>query len=334
MDALEQAAVIRARSALDMAIANASNATDAARAKAFADLAFTALRAERPDHVLRALQRHPNELIQKAVAHAIDDEFWDGPDAAALAASYIASIAEGSLLEQIVRYARSVPPRLRFGLVGSGFTADVIAEGQPKVLRNLVLDLAQVDLIKSAAIIVLTKELASVAQPLFERELRESINRGVNQAVLGRLTDTNNIEIAGTGDALEDLRTGLKAAAPSNGYVVAASTAAAIDLATRVENRGGMGVRGGTFVPGVEIVAVDDLTGLRIIPASRLAVLDGGMQVRSSGHASVDMRDNPVAPAQLVSLFQTNSVGLLAERMFHIEAAADADMVVVTDAEG
>ena len=333
MDALEQAAVVRAYSALDVAISNSRNAGHTARAKAFCDLAYATLRAEKPDNVLRALQKHPNELVQKAVAHSIGDEFWDGPDAAALVASYLASIAEGSLLEQIARYARAIP-RLRNGLVASGFSADVIAEGQPKIVRNLVLDLAPVELLKTAAIVVLTKELAAVAQPMFERELRESINRGVNQAVLNSLTDTNNIEIVGTGDALADLREGLKAAAPSNGYVVAAGTAAAIDLATRIENRGGMGVRGGTFVPGVEVVAVDDLTGLRVIPASRIAMLDGGMQVRSSGHASVDMRDNPVGPSQLVSLFQTNSVGLLAERMFHIEAAADADMVVVTDAEG
>lgn len=334
MDALEQAAVIRARSALDMAIANANNATDAARAKAFADFAHAVLTAEKPDNVLRSLQRHPNPLVQKAAAHSMLDAVWNGPDAAALVASYIASIAEGSLLDQILRYARAVPPRLRFGLVASGFVADVIAEGAPKIVRNLDLHQAPVDLIKSAAIIVLTKELADVAQPLFERELRESINRGVNQAVLNQLTDTNNIVIAGTGDSLDDLRAGLKAAGPSNGYVVAASTEAAIDLSTRVENRGGMGVRGGTFVPGVEVVAVDGLTGLRVIPASRLAVLDGGMKVRSAGHATVDMSDTPNSPAQLVSLWQTNSVGLLAERMFRIEAAADADMVVVTDAEG
>ena len=326
MDPMQFAAIDRARTALSVAVAGNSHAL---QAKGFADLAYTMLRAERPEQALAQLKRHPNELVQKAVAHAIGDDIWDSPDAAALVASYIASIAEGSLLEQIGRYARVVPPQLRAGLVGSGFSTNVVAEGYPKVVRNLALDLAEIELTKAAAIIVLTKDLAAVAQPLFERELRESVNRGVNAAVLSQLTDTNNIVVSATGDALADLRAGLQAAAPSNGYVVAASTAVTIDLSTRTENRGGMGVRGGTFVSGVEVVAVDNLSGLRIIPASRLAVLDGGMQVRSTGHASVDMRDSPESPAQLVSLWQTNSVGLLAERTFHLEAAADADMVVV-----
>lgn len=328
MDPMQFAAVSRAHNALDVAI---SNLATRKKAQGFVELAYTMLRAERPEQGLALLKRHPNELVQKAVAHAIGDDIWDSPDAAALVASYIASIAEGSLLEQIGRYARVVPPQLRAGLVGSGFSANVVAEGFPKVVRNLALDLADIELTKAAAIIVLTRDLAVVAQHLFERELREAVNRGVNAAVLSQITDTNNIVVSGTGDALADLRAGLQAAAPSNGYVVAASTAVAIDLSTRAENRGGMGVRGGTFVPGVEVVAVDNIAGLRIIPASRLAVLDGGMQVRSTGHASVDMRDNPESPAQLVSLWQTNSVGLLAERIFHLEAAADADMVVVQE---
>lgn len=326
MDPMTHVAIDRARTALEVAVSGASNAQ---RAKGFVDLAYTMLRAATPEQGLALLRRHPNELVQKAVAHAIGDEIWGSADAAALVASYIASIAEGSLLEQIGRYARVLPPGLARGVVGSGFSADVVLEGHPKVVRNLNLDLAEVELTKTAAIIVLTKELASVGQALFERELREAITRGTNQAVLNQLTDTGNLLVPGTGDTLADLRAGLKAAAPSNGYVVAASTAAGADLATRAENRGGMGVRGGTFVPGVEVVVVDGLSGLRVIPASRLAVLDGGLQVRSAEHASVEMSDDPQAPAQLVSLWQTNSVGLLAERIFRLEAAVDADMVVV-----
>jgi hypothetical protein len=109
--------------------------------------------------------------------------------------------------------------------------------------------------------------------------------------------------------------------------VVAAPTADAIDLATRTENKGGMGVRGGTFVPGVEVVAVDDQEGMTIIPASRLAVYDQGLEVRSAEHASIDMRDTPTADAVTTSLWQSNLIGLLIERNWHL--AGDAHVVVV-----
>jgi hypothetical protein len=162
---------------------------------------------------------------------------------------------------------------------------------------------------------------------LFENELRKAVTRAINLSVLAQLTDSDTVSIPGTGDALADLRAGLYMAGPSTGYVVAAPSADVLDLSLRVENRAGMGVRGGTFVPGVEIVAMDSITGIYVIPASHVSVRDGGLQVRSAEHAVVNMADTPASPSQMVSLFQTNSLGLLAERDFSL--AHSAPMVIV-----
>ncbi|WP_223496770.1 hypothetical protein [Stenotrophomonas indicatrix] len=325
MDHMQFAAVSRARTALDVAVAAES---EAVRIKAFGDIAYGMLLNNKAN-IGDVLRNHPSPLVQKAVAHTMTEEVWQGVDGAALAAAYIGSIAEGSLLDQVLRYGNPLPINLPYVMVASGSSADVIAEGDPKVVKHLNLGLTDVETKKAAAIIVLTAELARAVggRALFESELRKAVTRAINQSVLTQLTDSNTIEISGVADPLANLRAGLKAAGPSEGYVVAASTDDVLDLSTRIENRGGMGVRGGTFVPGVEIVAVDSVTGMNIIPASHVSVRDGGLQVRSAEHATVNMADTPTSPSELVSLFQTNSLGLLAERNFFL--AYSSPMVIV-----
>lgn len=329
LDAVQSAAVSRARSALE--IAGSDSNSREAQAKAFIQIAYTMLGSKSTAEALRWLKASPNDLIQRAAAHGLGDAVWDDGEAQALAASYVASVAEFSLLDQLIRYARILPIGQRTGLIASGFSANVVAEAGPKVVKRLSLSNAEVSPVKCAAIVVLTNELAAAIKEkglrLFERELQESVSRATNQAVLSELVTTESVHLPGTGDPISDMRAGLRAAGASNGYVVAASAGDVVDLATRVENRGGMGVRGGTFIPGVEIVAVDDLSEMHVIPASRLALWDQGLRIRSAGHATVNMADTPSSPSQHVSLWQDDLVGLLAERNFHI--AGDLSGVVV-----
>jgi hypothetical protein len=293
------------------------------------------LKARDADEGLRHLQSHANSLIAKAAASTIvPGDLWHDADAQALAAAFVASIAEQSLVDAIAKFARPIPANVgHHVLLATGWSAGGVDEGAPKVVRQQGLTDGDTLPLKAAAIVVLSSELAQAAsdagRTLFERELRAAVIRGGNSAVIDFLVDSGTTSIAGSGDALAKVRAGLAAAGPSDGYVVAASAGVVADLATRVENRGGMGIRGGTFVPGLEVIAHDDLTGIVVIPASRLAIADYGLRVAPSGHASVDMRDSPTAPAQLTSLFQTNSVALLGERLFRI--GGDTTGVVVVE---
>jgi len=328
MDPLQQASLARAKAALDV-LSSSAGAADRARAHAFIELGFTTL-VTPPHELPGALSQHANELVRKAAAHATDDG-WSTGDAEALAASYVASIAELSLLDQIKRYAAVLPVGQRRALVASGSTASTVTEGELKVVRRLEQNFSDVEPAKAAAIIVLTHELVNAVggagMRLFERELAASISAATNRAVLDMLVDSNTIEVDATGDPLGDLRAGLQAAGPSMGYVVAAPAGDVADLATRVENRGGMGVRGGTFTPGIEVVAVDDLAGIHVIPASRLALFDAGLELRSARHASVNMADSPTGPSTVVSLWQSGSLGILAERAFHLAGGAEIAVV-------
>lgn len=332
MDTLQTLAVQRAQSALTLALQGVqAPISHNAKAHAFVEVARAiALTGERGD-LAAALSRHPNELVQKAGAHTLASP-WESTDGAALAAAFVASIAEHSMLDAVARYARVLPINQRRVLLASGFTADVVAEGSPKVVRSLSMGVDADAATKCAAIIVCTKELLAATGDagfaLFQGELERAITRAMNQAVLNALPDSNTLEVPATGDALGDLRAGLRAAGPSHGYVVGAPAGVVADLATRTENRGGMSIRGGTFVPGVEVIAVDDLATMHVIPASRLALWLGGLEVRASGEADVNMADTPDAPSEVVSLWQTNCTGLIAERSFYV--AGDAVQVIVS----
>lgn len=278
-------------------------------------------------NAINVLRQHPDALVQKAAAHALGDDIWQNTDARGLADAYLASIAELSLLDQIAKYALRLPKSASPVLIASAAVGDVVAEGDPKPVKRQGLTLGDAEPTKAAGIVILTDELVRSLDgvSLFENELKSAVVRACNASVIGALPVSTTVPDAGS--PLANLRAGLAAAGPSDGYVVAAPAGDVAQLATAEACRGGMGIRGGTFVPGVEVVAIDGLDKMIVIPASRLAIWDGGLEVRSARHATVDMRDTPQSPAQQVSLFQTNSLGLLVERNWHL--AGDAQTVAV-----
>lgn len=327
MDPIQFSHMARARTALDRAITDASAVENA---EAFKAAAWAILKSGAGD-TLTALRNCDNPIVSKAAAHAVLDDEWD-EGAAELARDYLASIAEQSVLDSLKRYGGVLPVQSRRVMIASDAVGDIVAEGDPKPVRRLNLSLGDVEPTKAVGLVVLTKELADAAGPegrrLFEAELAASVARASNASILGALVNSGTQSTAGTGDPLADLRAGLQMAGPSHGYVVAMPAGYVVDLATRAENRGGMGVRGGTFVPGVEIVAVDDASAITVVPASRVAIWDGGIELRSAEHASVDMRDTPESPAQAVSLWQSGCLGLILERQWHL---AQADDVVIVE---
>jgi hypothetical protein len=327
MNNLNQAYIARAQSALSMLN------TDSSLASAFTEIAFEMTKSARPDDAVRALERSQNPKVQAyAKAAALTADGW-APEGRELAAAYLATIAELSLVESLAKFARVIPENVGRVLIASDAVGGSVDEGHPKPVIEPGLDPEAFTALKAAAIIVANQEYflstGDAGRKLIERELSSAVGRASNAAVLDHYAGSSTIEVTGTGDPLADLRAGLMAAGPSLGYVVAASTGAAAVLATHEANRGGMGIRGGTFAPGIEIVAVDSFSGLLVIPASRVAIQDRGLEIRGAGHASVDMRDTPESPAQLVSLWQTNCYGLVCERLFTL--GGDAVAVHVTE---
>ncbi len=321
-DLLTLSAVMRARSALDVAAQTALGTSSAKKAAAFTEMAVAIAKATDQQTAVAALQRMSSLHIQKAAAHSTLAEVWGDSDAQALARNFIASTAEPDLLGAISKYARVIDRAAGRVLIASGATGDTTTEGFPKLIRRLDLSVgADLAFTKSTAAVVVSAELLSATgdagRKLFEGELARAVVRATNTAVVASLLDSNTTQIAAGADPLASLRAGLAAAGPADGFVVAAPPGQVAWLATSEANRGA-GIRGGTFVPGVELVAVDDLTTMVVIPASRLAYWDGGIELRPAGHATVDMSDAPGTTGEKVSLWQTNAVGLLCERFWRL----------------
>lgn len=330
---LEQASIQRAQAALNIATQQAGAE---AKRRAFVKMGLALLQASNGTDaaVCLRLLSADDKLIEKSISHDLADPVWGEGGAGQLAAAYVASVAEHSLLDSIKKFARVLPTASTGRvLIASGAVGDLVTEGDPVPVRNLSLNADGLESTRSAALVVLSQELVrqggDAAVALFEAELAAAVGRASNGAVLDQLIGSSTETVQGSGDPLGDLRAGLKAAGPSHGFVIAAPAGAVADLATRAENRGGMSVRGGTFVPGVEVVAVDDLDYTAVIPGSRMALWDGGLRLRAAEHATIAMMDSSGAPAEMVSLWQEGLFGLAIERSWHL--GGDVSGVVIVE---
>lgn len=319
---------VRARSAIDFAIA-AAVGPQREKSQAFIRGCHLLLQHAHPDAAAVALET--NEFTRGASAGTGD--WGDGPGRD-LADAFIASLTERSLFDAIARAGWSIPGDTPGGWFASGLIGDAVGEGQPAIVRRPTFPPSGTRRGKVSALVVLTAELASVegAEKFITRELGSAVVRGTNREAVTLLTDTSTTTVALGTDPLAAVRNGLAAAGPAESYVVALPAPMVAQLATYAENSGGMGIRGGTFVPGIEIVALDDTTDGLVVPASRYGTRDWGLTVRRSTAAALNMSDSPSAPSELVSLWQVNARALLASRMFEFVAPPDDGVVVLEGA--
>lgn len=324
MDPMQHAALSRARTALDVAVANECSS---AKAKAFVEIALGMMLNGK--NFRAAIASHPSALVQKAVAESTFGEVWQTPNAAALAASYIGSIAEGSLLDQIITYGSLLPLNVPGVLVGSGYSANVTKEGDPKVVKNLELSTTDVELHKAAAIVVMTQELVRAigGQAIFESEPPQERHARCQflgaGPVAGQPAEVCRAERRRSGQpscrpfrcwTIRGIRS-RRAGGRRHGPGDAAGKSRRHGPARRHLHPRSSSRRHGRNLGHVRY------------PRFAHRCPRSGARVRSAGHATVNMVDTPTSPSQLVSLFQTNSIGLLAERNFHLAAASP--MVVV-----
>lgn len=299
----------------------------------FIGVAHEMLKGVDRDSVVAALEKRfgasdARDFKKAAVTAQTFNEVWATGVPHDLATGWLWTLAPFSILDALRGRASSLPDIGRV-LIASGAVANVAVEGAPKAATRVNLTLGDGAIIKTAGIVVFSEELARAADGgsmrLFEETLRDAVVSGTNKAVLDALPKTS---IAATGTALGDLQAGIAAAGPSQSYVVAVNHATAGKLAFASDGR--MGVAGGEAIPGVFVVphAVAGVAPMIVIPASRVALNDFGLSVRSAGHASVQMDDAPtnppVAATVLTSLWQNNLRGLLAERSFRIVSASNS----------
>lgn len=249
---------------------------------------------------------------------------------------------------------RRIPFNVRITGQTSGGAGYWVGEGAPKPLTAFDFNAVELRWAKVANIAVLTEELIRFSSPSAERLVRDALAEALierldldfitpSKAAVANVSPasiTNGVTpIVSSGITADNLRTDIKALwqvyitnniDPSSAvYIMNPRTALSVSLMQNPLGQSefpGLTMRGGTLM-GVPVIVSNYVP---VVSAGALVILanasdiyladDGQVAIDASREASLQMDNaptnstNPATPTTLVSMFQTNSVALRAER--------------------
>ena len=245
---------------------------------------------------------------------------------------------------------RRVP--FRTPLIGqtSGGAGYWVGEGKGKPLTKFDFSRTTLEPLKVANIAVVTEETLRNSSPAADGIIRDQLVAALRERLDTDFVDpakaavtgvspasiTNGVTaIASTGSTAEDVRADIRAVfaafiaannAPTTGvWIMSATTALALSLMVNPLGQSefpGVSMNGGTL-QGLPVIVSEYVAGNLVVLANAQDIYlgdEGGFAVDMSREASLEMSDAPTGnsttptAAQLVSLWQTNSVGFRAER--------------------
>lgn len=256
---------------------------------------------------------------------------------------------------------RKVPFNIRIHAQTSGGSANWVGQGKAKPLTRFDFESVTFGFSKVATIAVITDELIRFSNPAADAMVRDQLA----EAVIARLDQdfvnpakiavqdvspasiTNGAaQIPSTGspdtDSTNAFQVFIDANLQPTGAVWLMSSTTALALSKRKNPLGqkeypDMTMFGGTFegLPAIVSQYVGNLLVLVNAPDIYLAD-DGGVAVDMSREASLEMESEPVGdsvtptPTEMVSMFQTNSVAIRAERWINWKRRRTAAVAVIT----
>jgi len=216
-------------------------------------------------------------------------------------------------------------------------SASAVSEGAAKPLKRMTLSANDMTPAKATALVVMTNELieqlTDAGVQALGRELRTAVAVGSDTALLSALTGETAEAMGadsftGALEDIEELLRLLRLGVGSKPYlIVTPEYSKALAIQAVANGVTTLGWNGGE-IAGVEVLVSDAQTADKIsmVDATGLAVADGGIELRSSEQATIQMDTAPTqetttpTQSQQVSMFQTNSRALLGERSFAVKA--------------
>lgn len=266
-------------------------------------------------------------------------------------ATFVADLTRVSAFDAVRVAATQLPLRTRVGLVSLAASGSIVAPAKPKPVTAVELAGAGLEPRKAVALVVATGEFLQIATltgaPLFERELLRAVGVAQDAEFLAILTAGTPTSGASSGSLLVDLAAAY-AALPDNAsarYFGLCSPRLLKAIATLSD------ADGHALFPDVSPTAGGQVAGCQLVPCDAIPVTSGGSdlvivdaslllmgaedpKVTLSTEASVDMQNVPTdGAANHVSLWQTNSTGIMAERHFAAQLAREAAVYVIEDAD-
>ncbi len=240
----------------------------------------------------------------------------------------------------------------RVGISSTPATGSIVAEGDAVPLSPVSMQTIRVPGRKAASLIVLTdtllNDVSSGGQQLLNRELVAAVSAAVDGAFLDMITSTGTTSNASSGntadDAWSDLRVAMSAVSATGNarlYVICAPDVAV--RAATLSTTGGAQVFVAASPSGGELVNVPMLVSsgipsgtLLVVNAAAIAAAGGPLDVRESRQSAVAMADDPTMDsttptgASMVSLWQSNLIGLMATAIFGAQALRDDAVAEIT----
>jgi HK97 family phage major capsid protein/HK97 family phage prohead protease len=238
---------------------------------------------------------------------------------------------------------RMVPFNVKVPSQTAGGSYGWVGESKPKPVTKLAFSSVSLGVAKAAGIIVLTEELVRLSNPSAEALVRADMVAGIAQFLDAQFIDpavaavanvnpasiTNGAPTAAaTASPLADILGLIQHFVTNNispaGVTFIMSAANALSLSFRTNLDGspqfpGIGIEGGAY-RGLTFIT-SQAAGANIVALQPNLILyadDGGVTIDASREASLQMDSAPASPADattvFVSLWQTNTVGLRAER--------------------
>jgi HK97 family phage major capsid protein len=251
---------------------------------------------------------------------------------APLATAFLASLSGISVFDTLWPSMVQVPLRTKVVAVSTTLTAGPIAEASIKPAKSLSLTANDLDPVKAAAFLAVTRELLRMGGPmvnaLLERELRTAIARAINSIFLPILTaGAASFASSGVTESAvrQDIRTLL--ANVSNGADSKLFLIVTRTIGEALAILGGPGgaafptatVNGGS-IAGIPILICDEATSGEIIlvDASQIAAGSEGLAFDTSTQATIELAtpgdSPPTASTVMTSLWNANLAAIKVER--------------------
>ena len=249
--------------------------------------------------------------------------------------SFMSALKNVGAFDAIAANAMQLPLLPGRIVIATAVAASTVNEGAPKPVRNLTLTSTDFSPIKVLSQIVMTREMVDGLTPeglrILGIELKNSVALASDTAFLAALVgneaEASGLDsFAGFVDDVEELLRLVDLRAASKPFLILSPSIAKAAAAQAMTAGITLPWNGG-IIAGVEALVSDAQTFNRItlVDASSLAIAMGEIGLRSSEHASLEMSDAPAqnsttpTHAQMVSMFQTGSRCLLAERSFAVK---------------
>jgi HK97 family phage major capsid protein/HK97 family phage prohead protease len=237
---------------------------------------------------------------------------------------------------------RKVPFNVKVPSQTAGGTYGWVGETKPKPVTKLAFSSTSLGVAKAAGIIVLTKELILLSEPDAEDIVRKDMVAGIAQFLDSQFIDPAVAAVAGvnpasitngaptsaaTANPMADIMNLIGHFATNNisvdgvTFIMSAANALALSFRSNLDGSPqypGVTVNGGSY-KGMTFITSQAAGGNVIaLQPSLILYADGGIEIDASQEASLQMDSAPASPADAttvyVSLWQTNTVGLRAER--------------------